>query len=139
MYTNFLNKTLGFFPRVQTKDYTLKIRNLQYIAWVIKKLEIAQINWLTLASQDPFIKSLKIYFGPWDLSRNVGLKHWTLMVIVKDPSSHLLYLNRCIKWQTCEIFKLNRSSKLRDNNERKNTLITRSCVLSDAWFRDLKF
>ena len=44
MYTNFLNKTLGFFPRVQTKDYTLKIRNLQYIAWVIKKLEIAQIN-----------------------------------------------------------------------------------------------
>ena len=31
------------------------------------------------------------------------------------------------------------SSDLRDNYERKNTLVTRSCVLSDTWFRDLKF
>ena len=29
-------------------------------------------------------------------------------------------------------FELNRSSKLRDKNERKNTLVTRSCVLSDV-------
>ena len=36
-------------------------------------------------------------------------------------------------------FELNRSSKLRDNNERKSTYVTRSCVLSEAWFRDLKF
>ena len=36
-------------------------------------------------------------------------------------------------------FELNWSSELRDNYERKNTLVTRSCVLSDAWFRDLKF
>ena len=36
-------------------------------------------------------------------------------------------------------FELNRSSKLRDNNERNNTLVTQRCVLSDAWFRDLKF
>ena len=36
--------------------------------------------------------------------------------------------------------KLNRSSKLRDNNERKSTLVTRCCALSaDVWFRDLKF
>ena len=35
--------------------------------------------------------------------------------------------------------ELNWSSKLRDNNERKNTLVTQSCVLADAWFRDLKF
>ena len=35
-------------------------------------------------------------------------------------------------------FELNRSSMLRDNNERKNTLVTLSCALSDAWFRDLK-
>ena len=28
--------------------------------------------------------------------------------------------------------ELNWSSKLRDNNERKNTLVTRSCVLSNA-------
>ena len=28
--------------------------------------------------------------------------------------------------------------KLRDNNGRKNTLVTQSCVLSDAWFRDLQ-
>ena len=36
-------------------------------------------------------------------------------------------------------FELNWSSNLRDNNERKNTLVTRSCVLSDGWFQDLKF
>ena len=36
-------------------------------------------------------------------------------------------------------FEPNPSSKLRDDNERKNTLVTGSCVLLDAWFRDLKF
>ena len=36
-------------------------------------------------------------------------------------------------------FELNWSSKFRDNNERKNTLVTRSCVHLDGWFRDLKF
>ena len=35
-------------------------------------------------------------------------------------------------------FELNWSSKLRDNYERKNTLDTRSCVLSEAWFWGLK-
>ena len=35
-------------------------------------------------------------------------------------------------------FELNWSSKLRDNNEIKNTFVTRSCVLSVAWFWDLK-
>ena len=32
------------------------------------------------------------------------------------------------------------SAELQDNYERKNTLlnVTRSCVLSDAWFRDLE-
>ena len=33
-------------------------------------------------------------------------------------------------------FEFNWSSMLWDNNERKNTLVTRSCVLSDAWFRE---
>ena len=37
-------------------------------------------------------------------------------------------------------FELNWSSKLRDNNEKKNILVKQSCALSaDAWFRDLKF
>ena len=36
-------------------------------------------------------------------------------------------------------FKVNWLSKLQDNNERKNTLVTLSCALSDALFRDLKF
>ena len=35
-------------------------------------------------------------------------------------------------------FELDWSSELRNNYERKNTLVTWSCVLSDAWFRDLK-
>ena len=44
------------------------------------------------------------------------------MVIVKDQSSHLVYLNICI-------FELNWSSKLRENNwRRKNTLVTRSVL-----------
>ena len=29
-------------------------------------------------------------------------RHWPLLVIVKDQSSHLVYLNICIKQQTCE-------------------------------------
>ena len=36
-------------------------------------------------------------------------------------------------------FELKWSSKVQDMNELKNTIVTRSCVLSDAWFRDLKF
>ena len=35
-------------------------------------------------------------------------------------------------------FEPNWSSKLRDNNGRKNTIVTQSRVLSDAWFWDLK-
>ena len=41
------------------------------------------------------------------------LRHWTLLVIVKRNLS-------------CEIIL------------KRNTRVTRSCVLSDAWFRDLK-
>ena len=36
-------------------------------------------------------------------------------------------------------FELDWSSELQDNYERKNTHVTWSCVLSDAWFWDLKF
>ena len=38
-------------------------------------------------------------------------------------------------------FWLHRSSKLRENNGRKNTLVAQSCVLSDAWkgFRSEEF
>ena len=36
-------------------------------------------------------------------------------------------------------FELNWLSKLGDNNERKNTLVLRICVLLDGWFQDLKF
>ena len=36
-------------------------------------------------------------------------------------------------------FELNRSSNLRDNKERKNTLVTQSFVRLDGWFQDLKF
>ena len=34
--------------------------------------------------------------------------------------------------------ELNRSSKLRDNNERKKPIVTRSCVRLIGWFRDLE-
>ena len=35
--------------------------------------------------------------------------------------------------------ELNRSMNLRDNKERNNTIVTRSCVRLDGWFRDLRF
>ena len=43
----------------------------------------------------------------------------------------LVSLNICIKYQTCENFSL--------IGRRKKNLVTRSFVLSDALFRDLKF
>ena len=60
--------------------------------------------------------------------------------MVKDKSSHLVHLKKMCMQKITNLwkFELNRSSKLRDDNERKITLVTRSCVLSDAWFRDLK-
>ena len=60
------------------------------------------------------------------------------LVIVKDQSSHLVYLNICINKTKLWKFELNWLSRLRDNNGRRNILVTRSCVLSDARFRDLK-
>ena len=48
-------------------------------------------------------------------------------------SSHLVYLNIIMhKITNLLTFELNRSAKLRDINERKNTLVKQSCVLSDA-------
>ena len=32
----------------------------------------------------------------------IKILQWTLLVFVKDQSSHLVYLNICIKYQTCE-------------------------------------
>ena len=61
------------------------------------------------------------------------------MVIVKDQFSHLVNLN--INAQHNKRVKMWAqfwSSKLRDDNGEKNTVVTRSCVLSDAWFLDLK-
>ena len=49
--------------------------------------------------------------------------------------SHLVNLNICTK--LC-LFELNWSSILRNNNGGRITLVTRSCMLSDAWSRDLK-
>ena len=57
------------------------------------------------------------------------------MVNVKDQSSHFVYLNICIKKQPCENFN---SIGCEIIMEERNTLVTRSCVLSDAWFPDLR-
>ena len=66
------------------------------------------------------------------------LKTLGTLVIVKDQSSHLVGVSqRMHKITNLWKYELNWSSKLQDNNERKNTLVTRSYVLSDAWFRDL--
>ena len=49
----------------------------------------------------------------WDI------RQWTLLVIVKDQSSHLVYLNIMHKITNLWKFELDWSSELRDNYERK--------------------
>ena len=46
----------------------------------------------------------------------------------------------CIKQQTCESLSSigSRSCEIIGLMKEKNTLVTQNCVLSDAWFRDLK-
>ena len=44
-----------------------------------------------------------------DLDKSCSLKgtgHWTLLVIVKDQYSHLVYPNTCLKKQTCKNLEL---------------------------------
>ena len=48
--------------------------------------------------------------------------------IVKDQFSHLVYPNVCIKYQNCKKIWLNWSSKLQENNERKNILFAQMCA-----------
>ena len=50
----------------------------------------------------------------------------TLDTIVKDQSSHLVYLNMCISQTSENLSSIGR----RVNNDRKITLVTRSCALS---------
>ena len=47
-------------------------------------------------------------------------RQWTLLQIVKDQSSLLMYLNICTKHKPVKIRAQYWSSKLRDNNTRKN-------------------
>ena len=51
-------------------------------------------------------------------------------VLSLDVSQHMHNITNLWK------FEIDWSSELRDNYERKNTLVTLSCVLSDAWFRE---
>ena len=61
---------------------------------------------------------------------------WTLMVNCQKPVFSLGVSQQVHKITNLWKVELNRSSMLL-NKRKKNTLVTRSCVLSDAWFRDL--
>ena len=61
------------------------------------------------------------------------IRNYPRPVFSLGVSQHMLKITNLWK------FDLNWSSKWQDNNGRKNTNVTQSCVLSDAWFRDLKF
>ena len=50
-------------------------------------------------------------------------RHWTLLVFVKDQSSHWVYLNIMHEIKNLCKFELNWSLKFRDNNERKTHLL----------------
>ena len=61
-----------------------------------------------------------------------GYRHRAPLVIVKDQSSHLVYLNICTKQQTCENWNSIDRRSCEVIIEEKNTLVTQSCMLSDA-------
>ena len=66
------------------------------------------------------------------------VRHCTLLATVKDQSSHLVYLNICIKQQTCENWSSIGRWSCKITMKEKTALVTPSCVLSDAWYQDLK-
>ena len=77
-------------------------------------------------------------------AREILLKHWTLLAIVKDQSSHLMYLNIMHTITNLWKFELNRSSKLRDNNERKKgpchmKLCAFICLISRPQILNLRY
>ena len=63
---------------------------------------------------------------------------WTLMVNCQKPVFSLGVSQQVHKITNLWKFDCNWLSQLRDNDERQNTLVTRGCMLSDAWFQDLK-
>ena len=58
--------------------------------------------------------------------------------IVRNQSSLLVYLNICITEQTCNVFEL-KSSKLRENNRIKNTLVTQVVCVQMSWIPELSW
>ena len=78
------------------------------------------------------IKTLSDSFRPYSMYCNCQRPVWN-WVFSLAVSQHACKITNLWK------FEHKWSSKLRDNSERKNTLVTRRCVLSDASFRDLKF
>ena len=84
-------------------------------------------SWLRTVQRCPFHQLASSVL--WMLTEFKDTGHLVL-VIVKDQSSHLVYLYMH-KITNLWKFYFNWSSKLPDNNER-------SCVHSDAWFQDFK-
>ena len=82
------------------------------------------------------------------LERNKIRLHLTLMLKTLDTIGYcqrlvfsLDVIQHARNKPVNNLSSINWSSKLRDNNEirKKNTLVTRSCVRFDGWYRDLKF
>ena len=70
---------------------------------------------------------------PYECRMNVTLNMLKGTGHVRDQYSYLVYPNICINNKP-QTFRLNCwSSKLQENNERKNTLGAQFCVLSDAY------
>ena len=77
------------------------------------------------------------------LKRNISALQWyipyTNRVLNNNKYTGLKKVSLLFVSSSDMFFALSWSSKLRENNGEKNTLIvTRSCVLSNTWFRDLK-
>ena len=75
----------------------------------------------------------------WDTSsEKTGL--WQLPIVSRVFKSTGHLFTWCIHAQNSKLVKIwtQLVVEVASSNRRKNTLITQSCVLSDAWFRELK-
>ena len=122
--------TLGHFNVFSKKEVILKITRVEIcLSFIIKILP--DQTWSGSRVSEALLKLFQT-------SPESELKTLDTIGNCQRPVFSLSESQHMHKITNLRKFELNWSSKLRDNNERKCVLATRSCVLSDAWFQDLK-
>ena len=118
-------------PFCRTKDFPLTIAYSFRHDYHDKKINLHCDTWQTWVSRLECVKSKRVVLAA--VCEVITLVNCQSLAFKVGVSQHMHKIRNLWK------FELNWSSNLRDNNERKNTIVTRSCVRLDGWFRDLKF